>query len=64
MGYILRRRRLQDGSFGELEKVFNGETDEEKFGRLDEYSNQLKSDNEMAMAAILEIYEVIGGDAK
>ncbi|MGN7387707.1 hypothetical protein [Sporosarcina sp. SAFN-015] len=32
---IMRRRRLPDGSFGELEKVFVGETDAEKIARLE-----------------------------
>ena len=32
---IMRRKRLPDGSFGELEKVFDGETDSEKIERLE-----------------------------
>nr|WP_259544499.1 hypothetical protein [Heyndrickxia oleronia] len=31
---LLRRKRLPDGSFGELEKVFEGETDAEKVEQL------------------------------
>lgn len=30
-----RRKRLEDGSFGELEKVFSFETSEEKIDRLE-----------------------------
>ena len=32
---VLRRKRLADGSFGELEKIFEGETQEEKIERLE-----------------------------
>lgn len=31
---IVRRKRLQDGSFGELEKVFDGLTDSEQIAEL------------------------------
>lgn len=63
MGYILRHRRLQDGSFGELEKVFNGETDEEKLGRLQSENEQLRADIDATLEAVLEIYETVGGEA-
>lgn len=36
MANILRRKRLEDGSLGELEKVFEGETEREKTARLEE----------------------------
>lgn len=32
---ILRRKRLPDGSFGELENVFGGETESDKLERLE-----------------------------
>lgn len=32
---ILRRKRLADGTFGPLEKVFDGETETEKIERLE-----------------------------
>lgn len=35
MTAILRRKRLADGTFGELEKVFDGETAEEVIARLE-----------------------------
>lgn len=35
MAGLLRRKRMPDGSFGELEKVFPGETAEEKVERLE-----------------------------
>lgn len=35
MTAILRRKRLADGSFGELEKVLGGETESEKIERLE-----------------------------
>ncbi|WP_102271318.1 hypothetical protein [Cytobacillus massiliigabonensis] len=34
MSVLLRRKRLPDGSFGELEKVFEGETEAEKLAQL------------------------------
>lgn len=39
---VVRRRRLQDGSFGPLEKVFEGETKEEKIERLEREKEELK----------------------
>jgi hypothetical protein len=39
---ILRRKRLQDGTFGELEKVFSGETQDEKIERLEREKNDLQ----------------------
>ena len=42
---ILRRKRLQDGSFGELEKVFSGETPQEKIERLEQENNSLIDEN-------------------
>ncbi|MET3657812.1 hypothetical protein [Sporosarcina psychrophila] len=35
MGGLVRRKRLQDGTFGDFEKVFDGETPEEKIERLE-----------------------------
>lgn len=32
---LLRRKRLPNGSFGPLEKVFDGETDKEKIEQLE-----------------------------
>lgn len=39
---ILRRKRLQDGTFGELEKVFSGETQDEKIERLEREKSGLQ----------------------
>lgn len=39
---ILRRKRLQDGTFGEPEKVFSGETQDEKIERLEREKNGLQ----------------------
>lgn len=60
---VLRRKRLADGSFGELENVFDVETDADKIVRLESENAQLKADNETTLAALLDIYEIIGGDA-
>ena len=49
---ILRRKRLQDGSFGELEKVFEGETEQEKVERIESENKELKGQ-------LLEIQEYI-----
>lgn len=38
---VVRRRRNPDGSFGELEKLFEGETDQEKMERLEATNAQL-----------------------
>lgn len=35
MSALQRRKRLPDGTFGELEKVFEGETADEKVARLE-----------------------------
>lgn len=40
---IARRKRLADGSFGELEKVFAGETPEEKIERLEKEKEDLEN---------------------
>lgn len=40
-----RRKRLADGTFGELEKVFGEETSEEKAKRLDAENKLLKAQN-------------------
>lgn len=75
MGGLERRRRLQDGSFGDFEKVFDGETSEEKVDRLEQESLLLMEANlELYMEnlairsedltnkeAILELYMMIGG---
>jgi hypothetical protein len=47
---IIRRKRLADGSFGEPEKVFGGETPEEKVERLEE-------ENLTTMGALASVYE-------
>lgn len=39
---LMRRKRLSDGSFGELEKVFEGETQEEQIERLEKEKENLK----------------------
>lgn len=49
---LMRRKRLADGSFGELEKVFDGETSEEKIERLEKEKEDLKSQ-------LLEVQEYI-----
>ncbi|RYI24995.1 hypothetical protein EVU96_25250 [Bacillus infantis] len=41
---LMRRKRLPDGTFGELEKVFEGETDAEKVERLESENAQLAYD--------------------
>ena len=48
---ILRRKRLQDGTFGELEKVFEGETQEEVIERLEGETDSLKALNLNIMLA-------------
>ena len=40
---IIRRKRLQDGSFGELEKVFKGETQDEIIKRFENEKEQLET---------------------
>lgn len=35
MGGLVRRKRLQDGTFGDFEKVFDGESADEKVQRLE-----------------------------
>ena len=54
---VLRRKRLQDGSFGELEKVFEGETEQEKTERIGEETEILKDMNLNLMLANIEMYE-------
>ena len=39
---VLRRKRLEDGSFGELEKVFEGETDREKLERIEREKTEMQ----------------------
>lgn len=54
---ILRRKRLADGTFGDLEKVFDGETDAEKLARVEAENTEL-------MLAITDLYEIVlGGTA-
>ena len=48
----MRRKRLQDGTLGELEKVFKGETDEEKIDRLER-------EKELMAAQLTSIQEYI-----
>ena len=45
MKAVLVRDRLPDGSLGELEKAFEGETAEEKADRLDTENKLLKAQN-------------------
>ena len=61
---ILRRKRLADGTFGEIENVFQRETDAEKMARLESENADLKaslSDTQLAIAELANI--VLGGDA-
>ena len=61
---ILRRKRLADGTFGEIENVFQRETDAEKMARLESENVDLKaslSDTQLALAELANI--VLGGDA-
>ena len=60
---FMRRKRLPDGSFGELEKVGSGETTAETIARLTAENELLKADGQMTLEAIAEIYEIIGGGA-
>lgn len=75
---ILRRKRLQDGTFGDLEKVFSGELESEKVDRLEsenlagmlamvdmfETNIRLTDDNTQLMLAVTDLYEmIIGGMA-
>lgn len=53
---MLRRRRLPDGSFGELEKVGTEETAEEKAARLEQENKLLKLQNQ-ANAERMEFME-------
>lgn len=41
MSALLRRKRLEDGTFGELEKVFDGETQAETIERMEEENASL-----------------------
>lgn len=40
-----RRKRLPDGSLGELEKIFSGETEEERLDRLEQENAALQKEN-------------------
>lgn len=42
MAALERRKRLPDGSFGDLEKIFDGETDTEKSNRLEQEKNDVE----------------------
>lgn len=42
MAALERRKRLPDGTFGDLEKVFDGETDAEKVIRLEREKNDVE----------------------
>ncbi|WP_060210492.1 hypothetical protein [Sporosarcina koreensis] len=50
MNVFMRRKRMPDGTFGDLEKVFEGDTDAEKIARLQEQ-------NTMLMLALTDLYE-------
>lgn len=54
---LMRRKRLPDGSFGKLEKVFEGETQEEVIERLEGEADNLKALNLNVMLALTEMYE-------
>jgi len=72
---IERRKRLANGKFGDFEKVFEGETNEEMVKRLEqeilllmEANLSLYMENQALQAedmtnkeAILELYMMIGG---
>ena len=61
---VHRRKRLADGTFGEIENVFQRETDAEKMSRLESENADLKaslSDTQLALAELANI--VLGGDA-
>lgn len=49
-GVIVRRKRLEDGTFGELEKVMGGETEEERL-------NRIEAESAAAMNAIVMLFE-------
>ncbi|MEH6944770.1 hypothetical protein [Bacillus sp. JJ722] len=51
---ILRRKRLPDGSFGELEKVFEGETQAEQIEKL-------QSDLDNAIIELTTLIAMQGG---
>ncbi|MED4399760.1 hypothetical protein [Metabacillus fastidiosus] len=66
MGAVYRRKRLPDGSFGELEKVFEGETNEEKLTRFEAEKlalQQLLLDNMDATAILFEEILLLKGGA-
>lgn len=52
MSGILRRKRLPDGTFGDLEKIGEGDTQEEKFARLEAQNTNL-------MLALTDLYEYV-----
>lgn len=54
MTAILRRKRLADGSFGELEKVFDGETAEEVIARLEEENAKMAGAQAILLFQLLE----------
>lgn len=65
MSVLLRRKRLPDGTFGELEKVFDGETDAERMARLEAENASLSLSLESVEALQAEMLLMIlsGGNA-
>lgn len=61
MSALQRKKRLTDGTFGDLTKVFPGETDAEKVARLEAENEQLRESNLAAFIAIAEIFEIMEG---
>lgn len=57
MSGIVRKKRLEDGTFSELEAVFGGETAEQKIDRLE-------AENTRLMAVTADLYERILSDKK
>ncbi|WP_277679639.1 hypothetical protein [Gracilibacillus dipsosauri] len=59
---VVRRKRMSDGTFGPLEKVFeNEETPEEKAERLDRENKQLRQDLSIA---IIELTTLLASGGK
>ncbi|KOY81588.1 hypothetical protein I6G82_08275 [Lysinibacillus macroides] len=54
-----RRKRLADGSFGELEKVGSAETAEEKAVRLEQENKLLKLQNQANVERMEFVEELI-----
>lgn len=52
---LMRRKRLPDGTFGDLEKVFEGETEAEKLERLEATNAQLAYESLMKDLKIEEL---------